>query len=56
MRLLLRENVDSNQDRSKFKKVNMSVFNGSDQDAWLFCADRYFNIHKLMESQKMIWL
>ncbi|TYK00560.1 transposon Tf2-1 polyprotein isoform X1 [Cucumis melo var. makuwa] len=32
-------------DRSKFKKVEMLVFNGTDLDSWLFRADRYFKIH-----------
>lgn len=41
------ENTDSSQDQNKFKKVDMPMFNGSDLDAWLFHADRYFNIHKL---------
>lgn len=28
-------------DRSKFKKVEMPVFNGVDPDSWLFRADRF---------------
>ncbi|KAA0036691.1 transposon Tf2-1 polyprotein isoform X1 [Cucumis melo var. makuwa] len=27
-------------DRSKFKKVEMPIFNGTDHDSWLFRADR----------------
>ncbi|KAA0039182.1 transposon Tf2-1 polyprotein isoform X1 [Cucumis melo var. makuwa] len=42
-----------NNDRSKFKKVEMPVFNGEDPDAWLFRADRYFQIHRLTDSEKM---
>lgn len=40
-------------DRSKFKKVEMSIFCGVDLDSWLFRADQYFHIHKLLESEKM---
>ncbi|KAL4033230.1 hypothetical protein IC575_006316 [Cucumis melo] len=44
---------EKNNDRSKFKKVEMLVFNGEDPDAWLFRADRYFQIHMLTDSKKM---
>ena len=40
-----------NNDRNKFNKVEMSVFNGDDPDSWLFRADRYFQIHKLTNSE-----
>ena len=30
------------------------MFNKIDPDSWLFRADRYFQIHKLTESEKMI--
>ncbi|TYK14310.1 ty3-gypsy retrotransposon protein [Cucumis melo var. makuwa] len=40
-------------DRSKFKKVEMSIFSGTDPDSWLFRADRYFKIHNLIESEKL---
>ncbi|TYK11117.1 transposon Tf2-1 polyprotein isoform X1 [Cucumis melo var. makuwa] len=33
-------------DRSKFKKVEMPVFNGTNPDPWLFRADRFFKIHE----------
>ena len=42
-----------NNDRNKFKKVEMSLFNGDDPDSWLFSADRYFQIHKLTDSEKL---
>lgn len=32
----------------------MSVFVGEDPDSWLFRAERYFQIHKLTESEKML--
>lgn len=48
------EKTDSSQHWSNFKKVEMPVFNGSNPNAWLFHADRYFNIHKLTKSKKMI--
>lgn len=41
-------------DRSKFKKVEMSVFTGDDLDSRLFYAERYFQIHKLYDSQTML--
>lgn len=31
----------------------MPVFSGSDPDSWLFQVDRYFQIHKLTDSEKM---
>ncbi|KAA0055926.1 transposon Tf2-1 polyprotein isoform X1 [Cucumis melo var. makuwa] len=40
-------------DRSKFKKVEMPIFNGTDPDSWLFRADRYFKIHNLSDSEKL---
>ncbi|KAA0059568.1 transposon Tf2-1 polyprotein isoform X1 [Cucumis melo var. makuwa] len=39
--------------RSKFKKVEMPVFDGTDPDSWLFRADRYFKIHNLSDSEKL---
>ncbi|KAA0062917.1 histone-lysine N-methyltransferase ASHR1 isoform X3 [Cucumis melo var. makuwa] len=45
---------DNNGDQNKFKKVEMPVFNGEDPDSWLFRAERYFQIHKLSESEKML--
>ena len=48
------EGEDSAGDRSKFKKIEMPVFVGNDPDSWLlFRAERYFQIHKLSESEKM---
>ncbi|KAA0047238.1 Ty3/gypsy retrotransposon protein [Cucumis melo var. makuwa] len=40
-------------DRSKFKKVEMPVFDGTDPDSWLFRADRYFKIHNLSDSERL---
>ncbi|KAA0066053.1 transposon Tf2-1 polyprotein isoform X1 [Cucumis melo var. makuwa] len=48
-----KESEEKNNDRSKFKKVEMLVFNGEDPDAWLFRADKYFQIQKLTDSEKM---
>ena len=31
----------------------MPVFTGNDPDSWLFRADRYFQIHKLTDAEKM---
>ena len=43
---------DKPMDQSKFKKVEMPIFNGTDPDSWLFRADRYFKIHELIDSEK----
>ncbi|KAA0061684.1 transposon Tf2-1 polyprotein isoform X1 [Cucumis melo var. makuwa] len=40
-------------DCSKFKKVEMLVFDGTDPDSWLFRADCYFKIHNLLDSEKL---
>ncbi|KAL0560774.1 hypothetical protein IC582_001187 [Cucumis melo] len=45
---------ENSNDRSKFKKVEMPVFTGEDPESWLFRAERYFQIHKLTESEKML--
>ncbi|KAL0537842.1 hypothetical protein IC582_026831 [Cucumis melo] len=45
---------ENTNDRSKFKKVEMPVFTGEDPESWLFRAERYFQIHKLTESEKML--
>ncbi|KAL0543107.1 hypothetical protein IC582_018194 [Cucumis melo] len=45
---------ESFQDRNKFKKIEMPVFTGEDPDSWLFRAERYFQIHKLTDSEKML--
>ena len=44
---------ENNNDRNKFKKVEMPIFNRDDPDSWLFRAERYFRIHRLTESEKM---
>ena len=31
-----KQEEDKSADRSKFKKVEMSIFNGSDPNSWLF--------------------
>ncbi|KAL0533794.1 hypothetical protein IC582_028065 [Cucumis melo] len=45
---------DNFHDQNKFKKIEMPVFTGEDPDSWLFRAERYFQIHKLTESKKML--
>lgn len=47
------ETDDATLDWNKFKKVEMPMFNGVDPDGWLSRADRYFQIHRLMDSEKM---
>lgn len=44
---------EGGSDLSKFKKVDMPVFSGTDLDSWLFCADRYFKIHRLSDEEKL---
>ncbi|KAA0046241.1 Ty3/gypsy retrotransposon protein [Cucumis melo var. makuwa] len=41
-------------DRNKFKKIEMPVFAREDPDSWLFRAERYFQIHKLSDYEKML--
>ncbi|KAL0549733.1 hypothetical protein IC582_014220 [Cucumis melo] len=48
-----KDGEEKNIDRSKFKKVEMPVFNGEDPDVWLFRANRYFQIHELTNLEKM---
>ncbi|TYJ98848.1 transposon Tf2-1 polyprotein isoform X1 [Cucumis melo var. makuwa] len=45
---------DGLPDRNKFKKIEMPIFTGEDPDSWLFRAERYFQIHKLTDSEKML--
>ncbi|KAA0056408.1 putative polyketide hydroxylase [Cucumis melo var. makuwa] len=40
-------------DSDKFKNVDMPVFCGLDLDSWLFRADRYFQIHKISDLEKL---
>lgn len=49
-----RKDEEKTTDRSKFKKVEIPIFNGIDPDSWLFRADRYFKIHKLTDSEKLM--
>ncbi|XP_031745972.1 uncharacterized protein LOC116406393 [Cucumis sativus] len=48
------EDEEGANERDKFKKVEMPVFNGEDPDSWLFRADRYFQIHKLSDAEKVL--
>ncbi|KAA0034006.1 ty3-gypsy retrotransposon protein [Cucumis melo var. makuwa] len=41
------------QDRIKFKKLEMSVFNGEDLEGWFYKAEHYFQMHLLNEHQKL---
>ncbi|KAA0042929.1 transposon Tf2-1 polyprotein isoform X1 [Cucumis melo var. makuwa] len=49
-----KDGEEKNSDQSKFKKIEMPVFNGEDPDVWLFRVDRYFQIHRLTDCEKMI--
>ena len=35
------------------RRLEMPVFNGENPDGWLFRAERYFNINRLTEVEKM---
>ncbi|TYK02420.1 transposon Tf2-1 polyprotein isoform X1 [Cucumis melo var. makuwa] len=48
------DSEENSGDRNEFKKVEMPVFIGEDPDSWLFRIERYFQIHKLNESEKML--
>ncbi|KAA0037088.1 ty3-gypsy retrotransposon protein [Cucumis melo var. makuwa] len=41
------------QDRIKFKKLEMPVFNGEDPDGWFYRAEHYFQMHLLNERKKL---
>ncbi|TYK10338.1 Retrovirus-related Pol polyprotein from transposon 297 family [Cucumis melo var. makuwa] len=41
------------QNRIKFKKLEMPVFNGEDPDGWFYRAERYFQMHLLNEREKL---
>ncbi|TYK17139.1 putative retroelement pol polyprotein [Cucumis melo var. makuwa] len=49
----VKDEEDKAAERNKFKKVEMLVFTGNDPNSWLFRADRYFQIHKLTDAEKM---
>ncbi|TYK28635.1 transposon Tf2-1 polyprotein isoform X1 [Cucumis melo var. makuwa] len=44
---------DKPVDWSKFKKVEMPVFNGTNPNSWLLKAGRFFKIHDLPDSEKL---
>ena len=48
------EGEDGTNERNRFKKVEMPVFNGEDPYSWLFRANRYFQIHKLIDAEKVL--
>ncbi|KAA0058078.1 gypsy/ty3 element polyprotein [Cucumis melo var. makuwa] len=41
------------QDRIKFKKLEISVFNGKDPDGWFHRAEHYFQMHLMNEHEKL---
>lgn len=48
------ETTEIGNDRSKFKKVGMLIFLGPNPESWLFRAERYFEIHKSSDYEKLI--
>ncbi|KAA0054710.1 gypsy/ty3 element polyprotein [Cucumis melo var. makuwa] len=40
------------QDRIKFKKLEMPVFNGEDPDGWFYRVEHYFQLQLLNEQEK----
>lgn len=40
--------------KSKFKTLEMLVFSGTNLDSWLFQAERYFEVHQLSDTEKII--
>ncbi|KAA0051273.1 gypsy/ty3 element polyprotein [Cucumis melo var. makuwa] len=44
---------EAGQDRIKFKKLEMPVFNGEDPDGWIYRAEHYFQMHLLNEQEKL---
>ncbi|XP_022137369.1 uncharacterized protein LOC111008840 [Momordica charantia] len=47
-------NEAQGNDRNRFKKVEMPIFGGEELEAWIFRAERYFEIQKLTDEEKMI--
>lgn len=47
-------NGNQNTDRNRFKKVEMPTFAGLELESWIFRAERYYEIQKLSEDEKMI--
>ncbi|XP_038875910.1 uncharacterized protein LOC120068265 [Benincasa hispida] len=53
--------VDSSQtkelvasfEKGRYKKIEMPVFNGENPDAWIFQAERYFEMHELTDEEKI---
>ncbi|TYK05726.1 ty3-gypsy retrotransposon protein [Cucumis melo var. makuwa] len=41
------------QERIKFKKLEMPVFNGEDPEGWFYRAEHYFQMHLLNEREKL---
>ena len=48
------EGEDGVNKQNKFKKVEMPIFNMENTDSWPFRADRYFQIHKLTDVEKVL--
>lgn len=44
---------EQGHDQSKFKKVEMPLILGEDPESWLFKAERYFDVYKRMDLEKM---
>ncbi|KAA0056800.1 gypsy/ty3 element polyprotein [Cucumis melo var. makuwa] len=41
------------QEKIKFKKLEMPVFNGEDSEGWFYRAEHYFQMHLLNEREKL---
>lgn len=44
---------EGREERIKLKKLEMPVFNGTDPDGWLFRVELYFQMHRLIEEEKL---
>lgn len=54
MRKFMSEKLDDGgNERQKFKKIDMSTFDGTDPNSWLFQAYRYFQILQLNDKEKL---
>ena len=42
-----------NADRSKYKKLEMSMFTGENPESWIYGAEHFFDINNLAEAEKV---
>ena len=48
------EYEEGSHERNTLKKVEIPIFNAEDPNSWLFRVDKNFQIHELMDFEKII--